>query len=363
MAVTIELKSLDFGYRQSALLFQDTSLTLVPSAPEGCRGFVSVIMGASGCGKTTLLKLLLREETPSHGEIVICPSDARLSYLSQDPVLFEHLSILENARYFSKLASTRQYFAEAVFKRAAEELGLVDLLERKSSVTALSGGERQRIALLRAISIRPSLMLLDEPCRGLDPAVRQEFLMYLRRLADELSLSVIYVTHQQSEARFIADRVFFFVRSSGSGKAHIVEGTLQAIITFPPHEAVAQTFSVVPMNRTAVSVTGVHLSAFDRRFGISRSQCSKLAANTDAIMLFSATQVKWNCDNGVICRRTSASGQYLLASCVNDGARPSTVVGSNTDEEVYSFEIVDEVLLFSLDGEFLDRCHITIERR
>src|SRR5258706_13249612 len=161
-------------------------------------------MGLSGSGKTTLLKLLLKEEKPKKGDLLINPEDCRISYLSQEPVLFEHLSVMDNAKYFLKLRSTRTHFDKEGFALAQQELGLAAILKTSSSVLELSGGERHRVALLRALSIKPALLLLDEPCRGLDIPVRQEFLFYLRRLVDELGLAVVYVTPQHSAARALA---------------------------------------------------------------------------------------------------------------------------------------------------------------
>jgi iron(III) transport system ATP-binding protein len=249
MGVTIHIDSLTFGYRRAPLIFKNLTTSVIPTFTSSGRGFITVVMGESGSGKTTMLKLLLGEEIPIQGSISITPADIGIAYLSQDPILFEHLSVAENARYFSRLRSKRAQFDEATFLRTSQKLGLSEIIKRPSSITGLSGGERQRIALLRALSIRPSLLLLDEPCRGMDNSVRQEFLLYLRQLTDELGLGVVYVTHQHNEARLLADRILFLVRPPSTKTVRVVEGSLSDFISLPQYESIALAFSKSPMNR------------------------------------------------------------------------------------------------------------------
>ncbi len=353
MSVRIQIESISFGYPRAPLLFDGMSASVIATTPVPGRGYVTVVMGASGSGKTTLLKLILREETVSRGSITVEPPDLRVSYLSQDPILFEHLSVADNARYFSKLRSTRKHFSEEVYLRASQELQLSSILQTSSSVIELSGGERQRVALLRALSIRPSLLLLDEPCRGLDIPVRQEFLFYLRRLADEFGLAVIYVTHQHAEARLLADWILFLIRSNSSGTAKVVEGTLGDFISAPAHESIALTFFEGPVNRFPAELIGNKLLLFNRTYVFEPCSDNTKVTNSAGSVLFGASQVKWNTNGGIPCRKTIGTGQFVIASINDHTSTASVVIGPHPEAEVNTFDVNGRVFLFRKDGTLL----------
>ena len=333
--------------------FENISASIIPVAPSAGRGFITVIMGGSGSGKTTLLKLLLKEETPSQGFISLRPADARVSYLSQEPVLFDHLSVKENARYFSWLRSTQLHFDEEVFERAARELGLSAVITRDASVNELSGGERQRIALLRALSISPSLLLLDEPCRGLDIPVRQEFLTYLRRFADELGLSIVYVTHQQTEARMLADKILFMAPSPGRNRIQILEGTLGEFTELPPHESVALTFADGPVNRVLGTLSGHQLRLLNKTFLFADESYFSIESSRQVSVLFRATQVKWGANDGVRCHSGIRTGEFLITNVGEMDGIHLSVIGPFVNGEVNRFGIDGKVLLYGKDGEFV----------
>ena len=179
----IELTTLRVRYRGGPVLFDRLSLSI--NSRSGGAGTVVAIMGASACGKTTLLRTILKLPNPivEAGEVRISPAGLMLGYVPQSPVVFGHLTPKENARYFANIRSTRCLFDPRCFDEAVETLDLADVLNRPS-VSALSGGERQRLALLRAVSTRPQVLLLDEPCAGLDAATRDRFLAMLRQIVE-----------------------------------------------------------------------------------------------------------------------------------------------------------------------------------
>ncbi len=171
------------------------------------------LLGPSGSGKSTLLLIIAGLEEPESGEVrwnganlAGVPAHLRdFGLVFQDYALFPHLDVFENIAFGLR---TRRWPADQVRSRVREVLELVNLpgFERRH-VTDLSGGEQQRVALARALAPRPRLIMFDEPLGALDRALREELLVQLRRILQETHLPAIYVTHDQSEAAAIADRV------------------------------------------------------------------------------------------------------------------------------------------------------------
>jgi len=123
--------------------------------------------------------------------------------------LFEHLTPLENAEYFNRISNYKSKFNRELFNEVAKTLQIEDVLKNATSVNEISGGQRQRISLLRAMSIQPDILLLDEPLTGLDEEVKDQFLQTLATLIQRFSLMVIYVTHHRKEAEFISDVILY----------------------------------------------------------------------------------------------------------------------------------------------------------
>lgn len=350
MATSLKTDSLHFAFSGGSPLFENLSLEIIPAQTRPGRGFVTVVMGPSGCGKSTLLRLILGELVPKKGRIDLNPSDARCSYLAQDPVLFEHLSINENAMYFSSLRNTRATFDKAVFTHASRELRLEEVLARESMAVAnLSGGEKQRIALLRALSIRPSLLLLDEACRGIDIPARQEFLYYLRRFADQFGLAVVYVTHNPAEARLLADRIIYLHKPSSSKAREPISGTLDQLLAHPPHESIAMGLTDEPMNRVPAVWNGTVLSVLGVRCEM-REVTSQPPFSGN--ILFKASQVRWVDRGGFSSASSELSGAYQLAAArspswqgVVAGIRPSSICSG--------FLIDGAVHVYGMDGRLL----------
>ena len=156
-----------------------------------------------------MLKLAAGLLRPTQGKIECSSAKLRLAYLSQSPILFDHLSIQQNARYLMELKHNKPYADNKKFLYLAEKLNIAGLLESNRHLRDLSGGERQRVVLLQAISINPDIIFLDEPCTGLDSSTKRDFLLSLTDLLSEINALAIYVSHHNDEVKLIADRLIY----------------------------------------------------------------------------------------------------------------------------------------------------------
>ena len=176
-------------------------------------GDFTVLLGPSGCGKSTTLRLIAGLDTPSAGSIHIgerdvtqlTPSQRRIAMVFQAYALFPHLSVRENILFGVRVRKEPRQHFESRLKRVSELLGLAHLLDRRPG--QLSGGQQQRVALGRAIIAETPLCLMDEPLSNLDAQLRQEMRREIRALQQQLGITMIYVTHDQTEAMSMADQV------------------------------------------------------------------------------------------------------------------------------------------------------------
>jgi ABC-type Fe3+/spermidine/putrescine transport system ATPase subunit len=171
------------------------------------------ILGPSGCGKSTLIRCVAGIHTPDSGQILIDGKsvaqtpieDRRIGYVFQDIALFPHMPVRDNLSYG---LAVRHAQSSEITTVTNEMLDLISMRDRsKSYPRELSGGAQQKVAVGRAIATGSHLFLLDEPLGALDALVRAELRYELRKLASDLGLTVIHVTHDQEEALSIADRV------------------------------------------------------------------------------------------------------------------------------------------------------------
>ena len=180
---------------------------------EVARGEFVALLGPSGCGKSTTLRLIAGLESPSAGRISIAgrdvtglpPARRGIAMVFQSYALFPHLSVEENIVFGLKVRKVGTAERAARLARAADTLGLTPLLARKPS--QLSGGQQQRVALARAIVAEASVCLMDEPLSNLDAQLRLEMRREIRALQQRLGMTMVYVTHDQSEAMTMADRI------------------------------------------------------------------------------------------------------------------------------------------------------------
>ncbi|TPJ66643.1 MULTISPECIES: ABC transporter ATP-binding protein [unclassified Mesorhizobium] len=198
------------------------------------------LLGPSGCGKTTLLRMIAGFEQPTEGRIEIGGTDITHTGPERRPTnmvfqgygLFPHMTVLQNVGYGLRVAGVAKAEADA---RCREIIGLVrlsGLAER--NVTALSGGQQQRVALARALVMRPKILLLDEPLAALDLKLRQTMQEELRRIHREIGGTFVFVTHDQTEAMALANRIA--VMESG---IIVQEGSPDEIYSLPCNRFVA----------------------------------------------------------------------------------------------------------------------------
>jgi multiple sugar transport system ATP-binding protein len=172
-----------------------------------------VLVGASGCGKSTLLRMIAGLEDISSGEIYIGdkkvnnvpPKDRDIAFVFQSYALYPHMTVKENIAFGLKMRKTPKNVIEEKVKEAAEILNLTEYLDRKPK--QLSGGQRQRVALGRAIVRNPKVFLMDEPLSNLDAKLRVQMRSEIKKLHEKLQTTFIYVTHDQTEALTMGDRI------------------------------------------------------------------------------------------------------------------------------------------------------------
>ena len=177
------------------------------------KGEFLVILGASGCGKTTLLRLIAGLEKPDHGSVYIAgrnvtniePKDRDVAMVFQNYALYPHMTVYDNLAFALKIRKIARDQLDLKVKETAELLGLTEYLNRKPK--QLSGGQRQRVALGRAIIRNPSLFLFDEPLSNLDAKLRTRMRSELLSLHRKINGTSVYVTHDQVEAMSLADKI------------------------------------------------------------------------------------------------------------------------------------------------------------
>jgi len=174
--------------------------------------FVS-LLGPSGCGKTTLLRIVAGLLAPDAGTVRLDgvditgkpPHHRDVGVVFQSYALFPHLTVAENVAFGLEARRAPRAEIRAAVSRFLELVHMSELADR--SVRALSGGQQQRVAVARALAVRPKLLLLDEPFSALDRKLRETMQIELKRLLRELSITAVFVTHDQDEALMMSDRI------------------------------------------------------------------------------------------------------------------------------------------------------------
>jgi len=172
-----------------------------------------VLVGPSGCGKSTTLRMVAGLEEISEGELYIDdrlvndvePKDRDIAMVFQSYALYPHMSVYENMAFPLKLRKMSKEEIDKRVRAAAETLDITQYLERKPK--ALSGGQRQRVAIGRAIVLEPKVLLMDEPLSNLDAKLRNQMRAEIIKLRQQINTTFIYVTHDQTEAMTLGDRI------------------------------------------------------------------------------------------------------------------------------------------------------------
>ena len=177
-------------------------------------GTYAVLMGPTGCGKSTVLEAVCGLKPVAGGEVWVhgknvtrrAPRDRGVGYVPQDLALFRHMSVADHLRMGPRLRGWRKARVEARVGGLMRDLKIEHLRHRRPS--GLSGGERQRVALGRALAAEPDLLLLDEPLSALDTGTHVEMMQLLSKLRDSHRVTVLHVTHHPGEAEFLGEVVF-----------------------------------------------------------------------------------------------------------------------------------------------------------
>lgn len=212
---------------------EDTSLDIEP-------GTFVTLLGPSGCGKTTTLRMIAGFESPDEGEIYLgdeainslTPNKRDTAMVFQSYALLPHYNVFDNVAYGLKI---RKLPKEEIHERVMNILKLVEMDGMESRMTnQLSGGQQQRVALARALVIEPSVLLFDEPLSNLDAKLRVTMRTEIRKIQQKVGITAIYVTHDQSEAMSISDKIIIMSK----GKVEQI-GTPREIYYHPKSKFVA----------------------------------------------------------------------------------------------------------------------------
>lgn len=228
-----------------------------------------VLLGPSGCGKSTTLRLIAGLESVTSGHIYIGdrdvtnlpPAQRQLAMVFQSYALFPHLTVRENILFGLTVRKVPVAEREKRLVRAVDILGLSKLLERKPG--ELSGGQQQRVALGRALVAEAAVCLMDEPLSNLDAKLRQEMRREIRALQQTLGMTMVYVTHDQTEAMSMADRIILM-----QGGRIVQNATPTELYSQPATTFAGNFIGTPPMNLLRLSNEGGSIRVAGSRSGI-----------------------------------------------------------------------------------------------
>ena len=245
-------------------------------------GSFCVLLGPSGCGKSTTLRIIAGLETASAGQVLIDdrdvtqlpPAQRGIAMVFQNYALFPHLSVADNIGFGLSVRKVPAAESAERLRSTAALLGLTALLDRKPG--QLSGGQQQRVALGRALVAQAKVCLMDEPLSNLDAQLRQDMRRELRELQQKLGLTVVYVTHDQTEAMSMADQVVLL----NQGRVEQA-GTPRELYARPATTFAARFIGTPPMNLVALEADG-RIAGSDVASGVRAAQ---LGVRPEAITL------------------------------------------------------------------------------
>jgi len=248
--------------RGSVAAVRDVSLEVHP-------GEFFVLLGPSGCGKSTLLNLVAGLEKPTHGQIrfedqtvadpgqgvFLPPRQRNVAMVFQSYALYPHLSVYDNIAFPLRVVHTGKSEIDRAVRNTAGMLDIENLLDARPA--ELSGGQRQRVAIARALVRRPRLFLLDEPLSNLDAQLRSRTRVELKNLQQQLGITTLYVTHDQTEAMTLGHRIALL-----KDGALVQVGTPEDIYARPQTTFAATFIGSPPMNLIAAHVEQEKAQAF-----------------------------------------------------------------------------------------------------
>ena len=273
-----------------------------------------VLVGPSGCGKSTTLRMVAGLEEISEGELRIDgklvndvePKDRDIAMVFQSYALYPHMTVKENMEFPLKLKKVPRDEIDRRVSDAAEILGITQYLDRKPK--ALSGGQRQRVAIGRAIVREPKVLLMDEPLSNLDAKLRNEMRAEIIKLRQRINTTFVYVTHDQTEAMTLADRIVIM-------KDGFIQqiGTPQEVFDHPVNIFVAGFIGTPQMNFFDAKLIkdgagAYHADVFGTRIALTEEDQKALTVDRDKDVILGIRPEH--------IRFTSESGDGILAGTV-----------------------------------------------
>ncbi|KIL45096.1 ABC transporter ATP-binding protein [Jeotgalibacillus soli] len=274
----VELINFQKSYDQRTQVLKGIDVIIEP-------GEFFVLVGPSGCGKSTMLRMIAGLESISGGDLFLgdkkanhlTPSQRDLSMVFQNYALYPHLTVEENITFGLHVKKIFKKEQKMRCEEAGEMLGLTDYMKRKPK--ELSGGQRQRVALARAIVTHAPLCLMDEPLSNLDAKLRARMRSEIRQIQRKLGLTMIYVTHDQTEAMTMADRMMIL----NGGEVQQI-GKPMDIYNEPKNTFVASFMGAPPMNLIHAKVKGSSL-VVDEQWLIPMSESIRAAAQLNEVTI------------------------------------------------------------------------------
>jgi multiple sugar transport system ATP-binding protein len=278
--VSLKTVSKTFG---NQLVLKNINLEVQP-------GEFMVIVGPSGCGKSTLLRIIAGLETPSSGDVFIDkkpvngvdPSKRNVAMVFQNYALYPTMTVFENLAFSQHIRKKDKLDIRKRVMESAEILQITDLLERKPK--ELSGGQRQRVALGRALVRHPKVFLFDEPLSNLDAKLRQEMRLEIKKLHNHLNTTMIYVTHDQTEAMTMADRICIMDK----GEIQQID-TPENLYNKPNNVFVAEFIGMPPINLLKGEITSendeIYFECNSLKINLKKIKNADSIRNTQKIIL------------------------------------------------------------------------------
>ena len=257
-----------------------------------------VLVGSSGCGKSTILRMIAGLEDITNGEIFIdgkCvnnvhPKERDIAFVFQNYALYPHMSVYENIAFPLKMRKLNKKEIDEKVKEAAESLNLTEYLQRKPK--QLSGGQRQRVALGRAIVRNPKVFLMDEPLSNLDAKLRVQMRSEIKKLHQKLQTTFIYVTHDQTEALTMGDRIAVIDKG-------IIQqtGTPDEVFNNPSNKFVAGFLGSPSMNFINADIIDNKIIVNNEAFELNEIQKQKLSGKNKVIIGIRPENFNYNSGN------------------------------------------------------------------